>query len=470
MYPYPYHEQIKPEQQRLLQDFSRIFSLPIFLFSSDTAGRLPVGFRYALKESAETLNQVKHGRAGDRRTSTSRLYFSLTSSRHSQSQNFMADSAREEAILTLDLETNSWQKKIAEIKAEDLTLGKRSINPSLKPNPGVLKPSNTSPYKSPSGKSSTPLPSQPYRGKKYQLIRSLRKEELDVPASLHQLDINDIASNSDKPGADVKSLIEDKSALKTTTQSATIPKTISDSNKMRTTNNLISTPSVVSNNSTPDDNQPNGAAHKLHLSTADVVIIVFSIVILLGCSSYLLFRNRAKLTRFKNSNKGSSNSRSRTFGLENPPVYQNHDWPSSKQESLFSVSSKKHSKERGFGSFEGSRKDSITVPEATFNQSRPTIQRRLLRRLAGISTVSHGGNRQTVLGRAKANATAPFESFIKRWVRDDAEAKLMGEKRIKPEDSLSPSDKANLAGSEGGYQHPLGTFATLHDWGSESQV
>lgn len=104
-----------------------------------------------------------------------------------------------------------------------------------------------------------------------------------------------------------------------------------------------------------------------------------------------------------------------------------------------------------------------TVPEAAFDQARPSIHHRILRRLAGISVTSDKSSQVSGGG-------GMFESFVRTHVRDDAEARLGGTQGSNAADGLTIDEKASKAQAETGYIHPLGDFANLHEWGSESQV
>lgn len=102
-----------------------------------------------------------------------------------------------------------------------------------------------------------------------------------------------------------------------------------------------------------------------------------------------------------------------------------------------------------------------TVPDQAYLQAQPNLQRRILRRLAGISAAT-----SSAAGVAGGRV---LESFVRRQVRDDAEARLDGTQGTHSTDKLSMDEKAAKAQAETGYVHPLGSFATLHNWGSESQ-
>ncbi|KAG0143680.1 hypothetical protein CROQUDRAFT_134841 [Cronartium quercuum f. sp. fusiforme G11] len=208
--------------------------------------------------------------------------------------------------------------------------------------------------------------------------------------------------------------------------------------------------------------------HHPHPRPHEIAFIVTSLIIIIGCISFLLLRKWYKIRK--------ANQSTRLARLTPPspsdPKFWDRTCPKSRPQSvqISSLSSQKDHTQpwNPFSDHFFHRNQAEVVydmqpgaPEPVFTQDKPAIHRRILRRLAGIS------------GSTTSSRSGPIggisESVVCQHVRDDAEARLRGKKNIEPGDILSIEEKAVQAEAETGYSHPLGDFATLHDWGSESQ-
>ncbi|EGG09875.1 uncharacterized protein MELLADRAFT_60978 [Melampsora larici-populina 98AG31] len=215
--------------------------------------------------------------------------------------------------------------------------------------------------------------------------------------------------------------------------------------------------STKESTSTPANNRH---AHG-NLASKDVCMIIASCLVVIGCGIYLLIR-KFRLLRKPNPTIRSERLTPPSSGSSKhsitPWVKFGHEKSELSPAAL-----------EGGGHhpmFNSDEKDNAlggetTVPDPAYLQARPNLQRRILRRLAGISAATSTA--------ASAAGGRVLESFVRRQVRDDAEARLDGTQGTHSSDKMTMNEKAAKAEAGTGYMHPLGGFATLHNWGSESQ-
>ncbi|KAH9813769.1 hypothetical protein DFH28DRAFT_929342 [Melampsora americana] len=194
----------------------------------------------------------------------------------------------------------------------------------------------------------------------------------------------------------------------------------------------------------------------------DVGIIVVSCLVVIGCGMYLLLR-KFKLLYKKNETIQSLSGRS----MSPSGSSKNSITPWVKfdtETSEFSPAALEGG--GGHPVFTSNGEDKAldgrtAIPDPAYLHDRPNLQRRILRRLAGISAATSSA--------AGAAGGRVLESFVRRQVRNDAEARLDGTQGTHSSDKMTIDEKAAQAQAGTGYVHPLGDFATLHNWGSESQ-